>query len=819
MIDTAQDRNLLSVFDDTKRLVAKLMARENITVQILDGAPTAQFDPVTRTLILPNWPLKVEQIDTQIGHEVGHALFTDNSYLEVLAKKRRDKEQTSGLFTYINVIEDTRIERKMREAYPGLKRTFFEGRKSFAANGPIFQVAGPKHVMLDGKKVAVKTLRFIDRINIFYKIGAFVEVPFTAEEQAWLPIIDSANSTRYACEIAENLWKLAKEQQKDQKQEQPQQSKQKSKQQKSKSKQGEPSEQGEQSEDGEESEQGEEGEDGEPSEQGEQSEDNGQNGGSDDNEEGDGGDADDENDTDNDASGADGTDEDESADDAENGTSSDAPDDADGDDDASDGPDGVDEDPASETDQQMEKALRNLATATATPSIYNLLLQPVCDKDLKARTVTAQEWVKQCEAFLVAGRGTTATVIDLMLKEAEQSWNERHGRTAMHMAQEFERKRIARNMLRARTGKTGRLDMNKLASHQFSEDMFKAITTVPNGQSHGIVMLIDGSSSMNGVFANVLDQMMLFAKFAYHCHIPFQSFMFTDRIRGYASQTPVQTLKVGERGGLVGLMDTTDRRGFRRQMQMVLTLQSAFSHSKLSDLGLHGFPYRMLGGTPLFAGMMLVERHVERMKREKRLDKMTVFVLTDGDDTNGLLFDVNEADPTTGDIRRKEKHAHCAFVARDTVTKQTFAVATSVNGYNGRTYMQPANALYAMLFDVMKVRHNARTVAMYLSTDNTTEVSSAVSAVGKLWRGTSSYNHDAKTALVATKQFVLPEGVGVADLSVILLSEALYLQENTFAQLSTKRMKVTEIQAAFKQAAVASAANRVFVNAVMPHLI
>ncbi len=142
------DRNFASRFDDRKRALAKLMASENITVQFIAGAHTASFDTVGRVLTLPDWStLTIEIIDLLIGHEVGHALFTGPEYLKAL----KDNPKLHHLMSYFNVIEDARIERKMREAFPGLTRSFYEGYSTFAAKGPILQVKDRKHLLYKGQ--------------------------------------------------------------------------------------------------------------------------------------------------------------------------------------------------------------------------------------------------------------------------------------------------------------------------------------------------------------------------------------------------------------------------------------------------------------------------------------------------------------------------------------------------------------------------------------------------------------------------------------------------------------------------------------------
>ena len=197
--------DMLHKFDDSKRAVANLMARENITVQVVSGADTAKFNPTTRVLVVPNWVgLTVEQCDLLMSHEIGHALFTD---------RKLDLSKISpGLFTYLNIIEDARIERKMKAAFPGIGPTFFKGYREFHANGPILK--GTCDSLINPKTnadVKIASMKLIDRINLYYKIGAFAKCPFTAEEAKWIARIDRATSTDDCLAIARDMHKEQKE--------------------------------------------------------------------------------------------------------------------------------------------------------------------------------------------------------------------------------------------------------------------------------------------------------------------------------------------------------------------------------------------------------------------------------------------------------------------------------------------------------------------------------------------------------------------------------------------------------------------------------
>ena len=182
--------NYRTHLDETKRGLAKLLARENISVRH-ENVSTALFDIGNRVLVLPKFDnISVDQYDLLIGHEVGHAKYSSGpESIPILEKCRK----FDGLHTYLNVLEDTRIERLMKDEYPGLRASFRRGYADFATYGPLFQETA-------GEDLA--TYSFIDRINIQYKVGAHRDVPFTAAERAFFPRIDALDSMTSSYTIA-----------------------------------------------------------------------------------------------------------------------------------------------------------------------------------------------------------------------------------------------------------------------------------------------------------------------------------------------------------------------------------------------------------------------------------------------------------------------------------------------------------------------------------------------------------------------------------------------------------------------------------------
>jgi len=836
------DRNI-DKFDDAKRGLAKLMARENINVQIIDGVPTATFDTVERVLTLPNWPnLSVDQLDLLIGHEVSHALNTDHTFIERLAQKKGGRAR---LMSYFNVVEDARIERKIRESYPGMNSVFYNGYRDFTTQGPLFQRVNEHTILVDGVKEDVRKLNLIDRINLHYKVGAFFTIPFAKDELKWLDLIDACYSTENAFDIAEGLYAFAKE--KEQQQQQggsgkPEKSKDKQKsQQKSQQSQG-----GDDSDDSEESDGKSKSKgkskdkDGDKDKDEQKSKGKGKGG-----DEGDDEESDSQDDTDGDSADHDDDGNGDSDSDGEDEADSDGDegDDASGDDDDSDGDDsdadgeenGDDKDAGdqcdnsrkadgepsgSKTDEALTKALQKLVEQqqnNPASTIKHLLLKPLPQDEVVKRTLPAVEWMERSEAILA--RNHAAADLTGSLDKLHSAWSSKYMPTVRHMVSEFQRKKQAALMQKAKIARTGRLDVNRLHSYKFADDLFKRSMVVPNGQSHGIVLMIDGSGSMNGVFGHVLDQVLLFAHFAFTCNIPFEAYMFSDLTQGRDSQLSdrslgPQTIVPPSNGRLIGLINTnTDRSTFRRQVRMVLAARGAFlNDTKIqTPFKANVLPYMQLNGTPLYAGMMVMERHVERMKRVNKLDKMMAVVISDGGDTNGLHYQTHDVNQFTGRVfERMRTVGDSAFVVRDTVTKRNHMYITKV----GNQYACTDNAQLTMLFDVMKERHDCRSTFMFLSDSFGPYLEPILRRAGELPKISAT---EMQKQLAENEQFIVPNGV--ADCSMVLQTGALHLKEDAFAKKNTSGMSSSELGEAFIDAQKEAQKGRVFTNNVMPYLV
>jgi hypothetical protein len=112
---------------EQKVILGKLLSTENIIVDYSAECQNPYFDVTARRLVLPQWASLDEDVeDLMIGHEVGHALYTDPFKWHAALDEYDGK--TQRIFKQVlNIVEDVRIEKNIQRKYPGLRRTMIAG--------------------------------------------------------------------------------------------------------------------------------------------------------------------------------------------------------------------------------------------------------------------------------------------------------------------------------------------------------------------------------------------------------------------------------------------------------------------------------------------------------------------------------------------------------------------------------------------------------------------------------------------------------------------------------------------------------------------
>jgi cobalamin biosynthesis protein CobT len=172
---------------ESKSQLAKLLATENLTIEH-QKLSTAKFDPKNRILYCPIWQdMSGALYDLLMGHEVGHALYTPaegwHDAVSTLGKKYKG---------FLNVVEDARIEKKVKRKFPGIRTSFSKGYQNLL-DRDFFGL----------KNRDVNTMSFIDRLNIYTKSAGLTKITFSPEEQKLVSQVE-------ACETWEDVLRVTK---------------------------------------------------------------------------------------------------------------------------------------------------------------------------------------------------------------------------------------------------------------------------------------------------------------------------------------------------------------------------------------------------------------------------------------------------------------------------------------------------------------------------------------------------------------------------------------------------------------------------------
>jgi hypothetical protein len=100
----------------------------------------------------------------------------------------------------MNVIEDVRIEKLIKNRYPGLRKAFLEGYKQLN-DKDFFGTQGSD----------LKGLLLIDRINLYYKCGFNCGVQFTPVEMEFVRRADRCLTMNDVYVLAEEIWEYSKD--------------------------------------------------------------------------------------------------------------------------------------------------------------------------------------------------------------------------------------------------------------------------------------------------------------------------------------------------------------------------------------------------------------------------------------------------------------------------------------------------------------------------------------------------------------------------------------------------------------------------------
>ena len=577
----------------SKEILARLLATENITVSH-ERVPTASFNVRDRVLTLPQWDdMANDTYDHFVGHEVGHALYTpEEGWHESVSDKGE------AYRSFLNVVEDARIERMIQTRYPGLRRSFISSYKRLLADG-----------FFGADLSTINQYGLIDRLNTYFKCGSLAGVRIEKSEMTWVKQIEKLETWDDVVELTDRLYEFVMGEQAKREEEIANLLAE------------EPEEQDEYGDDEEmadvdmpeasdeeledlfgekiESSDGEDGEDGDEEGEGAGTPD---------------GDADDGDFGDEDS-------EDETQADTGAGES---------------GNDQL----TSKTDSSLRKQIENhfgdrtdIAYSSVTLNNKPVDEMIVSYKEIydNLLTLVEPENATEDEKYQVRdnrrGRELGKRLYKKFLVNNKKSVN--------YMVKEFEMKKSASAYSRQSVSKTGVIDPLKMNSYKFSDDIFRKVTTTQDGQSHGMIMYVDWSGSMCYDLQNTVDQLLNLVHFCRQVSIPFRVFAFTDRgilkRDRVVDQVDGETTLYNEQFNLLEFFNSDMKKtDFVRASEWMLALASSVSYGYWGR-GWQAPRCLNLGGTPLDDAIVAAIKVHETFQKKYRVDIVNTIFLTDGD--------------------------------------------------------------------------------------------------------------------------------------------------------------------------------------------
>jgi len=585
----------------TKSILARLLAQENIIIEH-KKVQTAHFDLKNRVMVLPIFKeMTGEMYDLLAGHEVGHALYTPlQGWHDAVIDDHSFK-------SYLNVIEDARIERKMKDKFPGLRRSFSIAYKRLV-DDDFFGINGRD----------VNKMRFIDRINIFYKLGAHVRVTFSGEELEVLNEINAAETWEEIEAIARKIYNKAKEDAENAPEpEMPQDDID--------------WDEGDEDEDGDnESDDSEESfeysiEDDEDSS--EDSEDDG---------DGDDDSSDEEEETNNSGNKSvlDKSSKKTSSDDKEP-QPSDITDKR-----ASGGSES--KDVSSETDNAFRENEKQLVDNTSG-EVFICNIPTYNDKCIVPYKMVHAQISQSIKNTLAATESYESernkNIVDNNTVVKYQEFVKRTNPVVNYMVKEFEMRKNATQLARAKIGKSGKINPKKLSRFKLDSDLFQRVTSVPHGKNHGLVLFIDLSGSMTDIIDSTFEQAIVLTQFCKKVNIPFEVYGFSDVhyhldrfgiVPGEYCTLEANDLDVADRNFHLKQYLSSNMSGtaYREAITNMLYVGSCYKNYFRSDF----LPYtENLGGTPLDETIIASIGIVDSFKKNNMLDNVNAIFLTDGE--------------------------------------------------------------------------------------------------------------------------------------------------------------------------------------------
>ena len=549
------------IANNSKSILAKLLAKENITI-VHGNYRTAFFDVEKRTLGLPLWNNLEDVYDLLVGHEVGHALETPPE-----GWHDADVEIPGCPRSYINVVEDVRIEKLIQRRYPGLVSCFKRGYQKLY-DDDFFGVNEIPELTSD-------YVNLIDRINLKAKLRELITVEFTSSERDLVNEVFAVETWEDVLEACRKLYAYALENQ-------------------TKS----PSILNNSNEE----------QDGNMDPTAETSETSSDKPRSmDDNDEGE---------AESQKSAGSSNEENEEQDESDEVETL-----------SNEGGNDYDQ-TESQTDKAFRDNEHKLLDQDENGRVVDVC-NGFTETQI-SEMMLDYSYVEKCRDHIDA-HCTYEYKATRYRKSLDDSFNDfmnENKKIVQIMAKEFEMRKAAWRSTRAQTARSGSLDVNKLYAYKYTDDIFKRMTNLPDAKNHGMFMMVDYSGSMANTLGSVIKQILVLTMFCRKVNIPYEVVGFTSQRTNRLQDAYIPYGSVDHRDvKLIPLASSSLKKVDQDKCIRQLYNNCYRLDNRIYP---YQSSAEEFGGTPLDEALMAVPSLINKFTKKYNIQKTNFVLLTDG---------------------------------------------------------------------------------------------------------------------------------------------------------------------------------------------
>jgi hypothetical protein len=281
------------------------------------------------------------------------------------------------------------------------------------------------------------------------------------------------------------------------------------------------------------------------------------------------------------------------------------------------------DDITSMTQENIDKALQRYIDHEKK-KVHNLYVPDVPMKLIETGVITYKDIFRNIPSKLYDN--------DVVGKTKFKEYKRKNEKVINYYIQIFNRLKNAKELKTIQFNKTGNLDLLRIHEYAYSSDIFTKNEITNKGQSHGLVLFLDWSISMNDDIQYSLEHLFTLIDFCRAIKIPYEVYLFTSgdnifNVKKYKN-IYIEPLKI-----LNIFSSKMTNREHLNMFHLIFGLiqRNLMSINNISTNMKYIQELFQMGGTPLNETKILTSKLVNHFQTSNKVDIVNTVFITDGE--------------------------------------------------------------------------------------------------------------------------------------------------------------------------------------------